>query len=169
MNEVPDYLARARKQLCRQAGCVEVVDYFDACIGCPAGHWGPTMKCTSAVPATTPRPVPDLHTAPLSPTGGAGTELKRLLALIGIRPEGNCACNARAAEMDSRGPDWCASNLDRIVGWLHEEADRRKLLFSHSAARQLVKLAIRRARRTAHALILQAIRKARATPPPPTP
>lgn len=78
---------------------------------------------------------------------GPGTELKRLLARLRLDATPDCPCHARAAEMDSRGCDWCARNLDTIVGWLREAAEQRALMFSAIAARQLVKLAIRRARR----------------------
>lgn len=51
--------------------------------------------------------------------------------------------------MDRMGCEWCEQNLDTIVGWLKEEHQRRKMLvpFSAMAARQVVKLAIRRAKR----------------------
>jgi hypothetical protein len=78
---------------------------------------------------------------------GPGTELKRLLARFGIHPTPGCNCDARAEIMDSEGPDWCAENLDIIVGWMREEAERRKLFFSKRAAGVLVKTAIRRARK----------------------
>lgn len=47
--------------------------------------------------------------------------------------------------MDWRGVEWCRNNLETIVGWLKEEADRRKMPFVEVGARQLVKLAIWRA------------------------
>lgn len=78
---------------------------------------------------------------------GPGTELKKLLARFGIRAGRNCWCNARAAEMDRRGPKWCRENLDTIVAWLEDEAARRKLRFYRFGASLLVRLAIRRAQR----------------------
>ena len=66
---------------------------------------------------------------------------------LGIKSMGGCRCNARAREMDLRGPDWCEQNIEVIVGWLREEAERRKLPFLAPAARMLVKLAIRKARK----------------------
>ena len=105
--------------------------------------------------------------------GGPGIELKRLLAKVGIVAKPKCKCMTRAAEMDRNGPDWCESNLDKIVGWLREEYKARhkvyakrlaaheadaaqpkpeplsvwmRLPFSETAARQIVRLAIRRAR-----------------------
>ena len=86
---------------------------------------------------------------PVPPVGGAGTELKAMLATIGIQPKLNCKCNARAKEMDDRGLAWCEQHIEMIVDWLAEEAQRRPLLgklFSRVLARQAVQMAIRRAR-----------------------
>jgi len=81
--------------------------------------------------------------------GGAGAELKKLLASIGIVAKPNCSCNARARVMDRQGCDWCEQHLDTIVGWLREEATKRGLPFIDAAGRLLVKRAIRNARRAA--------------------
>jgi hypothetical protein len=80
---------------------------------------------------------------------GPGTELKKLLATVGITATPNCSCNARAAEMDRQGSEWCESHLDTIVGWLREEAEKRGLPFLDVAGRLLVRRAIRNARRAA--------------------
>jgi hypothetical protein len=60
------------------------------------------------------------------PQNGPGTELKKLLAAWPLRivATPNCSCNARAAEMDRKGCDWCEENIDTIIGWLREEARR---------------------------------------------
>lgn len=81
--------------------------------------------------------------------GGPGAELKKLLAWFKIEDDEVCQCNKRARYMDRMGCDWCEQNLDKIVGWLKEEHQRRKMLlpFSEMAAKQVVKLAIRRAKR----------------------
>lgn len=82
---------------------------------------------------------------------GPGMELKRLLAgfPLYIKTTATCVCNKRARYMDRMGCEWCEQNLGTIVGWLKEEHQRRKMLvpFSAMAARQVVKLAIRRAKR----------------------
>ena len=78
---------------------------------------------------------------------GPGTELKRLLAGIGIKAAANCSCNARAHEMNRRGPDWCAANIDTIVGWLREEATRQGKPFAAAVARIIVRRAIRNSRK----------------------
>lgn len=85
--------------------------------------------------------------APPPPISGPGTELKKLLKLIRITATPNCSCNARARTMDQMGCDWCEANIDMIVGWLREEAGRRKLPFVDAAGRMLVRRAIRNARK----------------------
>jgi len=91
--------------------------------------------------ATPPTPPP--------PQGGPGTELKKLLRLVGITATPTCPCNARAREMDMWGPDECEKRLDEIVAWLGEEAGRRRLPFVRAVATQVVRMAIRRARKAA--------------------
>lgn len=80
--------------------------------------------------------------------GGPGTELKKILAKWPwkIVPTKNCSCNARAKMMDSKErqePGWCLKNIDIIVGWLREEANKRKLPFLNFVGKLLVKRAIR--------------------------
>lgn len=85
---------------------------------------------------------------------GPGTELKRLLARIGINHAPNCSCNARAQEMDQRGPDWCTANLDIILRWLQEEAQRQRKPFVGAVARMIVRRAIRNSRKRRDCRIL---------------
>jgi hypothetical protein len=82
-----------------------------------------------------------------TPRGGAGTELKKLLSLVGIRSSPTCKCNARAAEMDVRGVAWVDKNRATVVEWLREESGRRKLPFVATVARLVVARAIRNARK----------------------
>lgn len=82
-------------------------------------------------------------------TGGPGTELKALLKLIGITSSPNCKCNAHARQMDAWGPDRCEQEIPTILGWLEEQSKARNLPFVRFAAEQVVKLAIRRARKKA--------------------
>jgi len=89
---------------------------------------------------------------PATPASGPGTELKKLLAKVGITATPDCACNDRAAEMDRREqetPGWCEANLDTIVGWLREQAEARGLPFIDLAGRMLVRRAIKNARKEA--------------------
>lgn len=80
---------------------------------------------------------------------GPGTELKKLLTKIGIKSSPNCSCNARAKIMDNWGPDECEKHIDEIVGWLKEEATKRKLPFVEYAGKLLVKRAISNAKKNA--------------------
>lgn len=78
----------------------------------------------------------------LTPLVGPGKELKKLLKLFGIIPEPGCQCNKRAAYMDQMGCQWCRENIETIVDWLQEEAEKRKMLFLRSAAKIIVNRAI---------------------------
>jgi hypothetical protein len=110
--------------------------------------FNPCKVCLTCVfinhPTNAPQP-PPLPPQEPAPAHGPGTELKRLLAMHGMTPKG-CACDARAAEMNRRGPDWCEANIQTIVDWMKEEADRRGLLFWRPYARWLVRRAVRASR-----------------------
>lgn len=57
---------------------------------------------------------------------GAGAHLHRLIeAWTGEGITAGCECAGHMAEMNSRGPDWCGENIERIEKWLLEEVDRR--------------------------------------------
>jgi hypothetical protein len=87
---------------------------------------------------------------PATPSHGPGTEVKALLAKIGITASPDCKCNSRAAYMDKMEadePGWCEGNIDEIVGWLRESAAERGLPFVDIAGRVLVRRAIANARR----------------------
>lgn len=77
-----------------------------------------------------------------SPASGVGTALKGLLNKIGIKATPNCSCNKRAKIMDQNGIEWCENNIDIILGWLKEEAVKRKLPFLEIGAKILIKKAI---------------------------
>jgi hypothetical protein len=78
-------------------------------------------------------------------SSGAGTELKKLLKMVGITSSPNCSCNARARTMDDNGILWCKNNQELIVSWLKEEASKRRLPFANFVGKKIVKLAISRA------------------------
>ena len=59
--------------------------------------------------------------------GGAGTELKALLAWFGQYPSSGCGCVKYAAIMDAKGLDWCESNMPTIIDWLVIEAKARSV------------------------------------------
>jgi hypothetical protein len=87
--------------------------------------------------------------APAPAAMGPGGFLKKYLSRIGITSTPNCSCNAKAKHMDSMGVEWCEQNLDTIVGWLKEEAEKRRLPFIEWPTRLLVKKAISSARKAA--------------------
>ncbi len=86
-----------------------------------------------------------------TPLEGPGTELKKLLARIGIKPSPKCSCNAKAEHMNREGCDWCLKNIETIIGWLEAEhkAQKVNIPFIGSAAYLLIRVAIRRARKRA--------------------
>jgi hypothetical protein len=83
----------------------------------------------------------------------AGTELKGLLKRVGITASPSCSCNHRAAHMDNMGCQWVKDNLDAVVDWLGEEAQKRGLPFFRPAGKALVALAVRLAERNAQSQI----------------
>jgi hypothetical protein len=50
-------------------------------------------------------------------------------------------------EEEAKEPGWCTAHLDEIVGWLREEATKRKLPFVDMAGRVIVRRAISNARK----------------------
>ena len=57
----------------------------------------------------------------LWPVGfGPGTELKAILATLGIAHSPTCDCNARARQMDEWGVPGCKMRRDEIIEWLRE-------------------------------------------------
>jgi hypothetical protein len=93
---------------------------------------------------------PQFVPQPPAPTCGPGTELKKLLKTwLRIEASPTCSCNARARRMDveeARSPGWCEAHIGEIVGWLREEATKRKLPFLDAAGKVLVRRAIRAAK-----------------------
>lgn len=92
-----------------------------------------------------PRPAPPRQTA----KAGPGTELKKLLAgwPLYLKTSEGCSCNRHAAQMDAWGCDECERRIDEIVGWLRDEAAKRRLPFVDAAGRMLVRRAIKKARK----------------------
>ena len=77
---------------------------------------------------------------------GAGSILTGMLSTIGIKSTSNCACRRHAIEMNEKGPDWCEQNMDKILSWLKEESEKRKLPFIESVAKIMVIKAVNKAR-----------------------
>jgi len=129
---------------CRQRGYT--MDEVRACIVSKDGDQITVDETHAAYPRVPkPQPAPQ----PPAPARGPGTELKKLLKLVGITATPNCSCNARAAKMDQEGVEWSEAHLDEIVGWLREEATKRGLPFVDMAGRVLVRRAISNARKEA--------------------
>ena len=78
---------------------------------------------------------------------GPGTELKKIFDKILIKKKAGCNCNKHANAMNRWGCDKCLEQIDVIVGWLQDEAEKRGLPFSKIAAKAIVRLAVRRARK----------------------
>lgn len=73
---------------------------------------------------------------------GPGSILSNMISAIGIKSTPNCACRRHAIEMNEKGPEWCEQNMDKILGWLKEESEKRKMPFIETVARIMVKRAI---------------------------
>jgi hypothetical protein len=95
--------------------------------------------------------LPVTHQLPVSrqPASGPGTELKAILAALGIVASPTCKCNKMARQMDSWGPDESLAHMEEIVNVMEETAKARKLPFLRAGAKQLVRLAVWKARRKA--------------------
>lgn len=102
-------------------------------------------------PTLPPVPAPPPQTLEDFPNG-PGTILSKMLSKIGINSTPNCSCRRRAMEMNNRGPEWCAENMDMIVGWLREESEKRKLPFVDFAGKLLIQRAVKVSRKNLKAL-----------------
>ena len=76
-----------------------------------------------------------------------GDILKASIEWFNIREDGCETCLDHVRQMNEWGPDGCAENLETIVGWLKESAEKRGLPFSRWVALLAVKRAIRQARK----------------------
>ena len=134
-----------------EARCIERGYTLDEVMPCVVSVNGQEWTVDADHPAypRTPRPGFEAAVSAAS-TRGPGTELKALLAMLGITAASDCGCNARANYMDrmeADNPGWCAANIDEIVGWLRESAAERGLPFLDAAGRLLVRRAIANARK----------------------
>lgn len=84
---------------------------------------------------------------PETPTSGPGTELKALLATIGIHASPTCKCNKMAKQMDAWGPVESLAHIEEIVDVMEETAKKRNLPFLRTAGRSLVRIACWKAKR----------------------
>jgi hypothetical protein len=76
-----------------------------------------------------------------------GTILSKMIKKMGIVITSNCSCRRHALAMNENGNDWCENNIETIVGWLKEEAQKRKLPFIDAAGRFMIKRAIQKSRK----------------------
>jgi len=76
-----------------------------------------------------------------------GTVLSKMIKSVGIQMTDSCSCKRHALEMNEKGNDWCEQNIDTIVGWLREEANRRGLPFMDALGKMLVNRAIKKSRK----------------------
>jgi hypothetical protein len=78
---------------------------------------------------------------------GPGTELKKMLATIGIHATPTCKCNKMAKQMDAWGWEESLKHIDEIVTVMEETAKKRKLPFVRTAGKTLVRIACWKAKR----------------------
>lgn len=78
---------------------------------------------------------------------GPGTELKKLLASIGIHATPTCKCNTMARKMNEWGPEESMKHIEEIVDVMEETAKKRGLPFIRLAGKAMVRLACWRARK----------------------
>jgi len=126
------------EQRCRQRGYT-----LNEVAACVVARDGDSWTIDTAHPAY-PRGAKPGWDPP--PPAGPGTEMKKLLAAVGIVASANCPCEHRARQMDDWGPDECSERIEEIVGWLREQAAERGLPFLDAAGRMLIRKAIRNAR-----------------------
>ena len=142
MKLVCQWTDRGETWVCSQCGAIVSKDIvpeepFAACV---KGMRHAGIKPEDMLNARVPAPPPEIPDGP-------GTELKKMLAWLGITAAPGCRCNQRAVTMNLWGADECERRIDEIVAWLKEEAERRKMPFVETAARLLVRRAIRSARK----------------------
>ena len=82
-----------------------------------------------------------------TPASGPGTELKKLLATIGIYASPTCKCNKMAKQMDAWGWEESLKHIEEIVDVMEQTARKRKLPFVRTAGKTLVRIACWKAKR----------------------
>lgn len=78
---------------------------------------------------------------------GPGTVLSKMIKSLGIVMSDSCSCRRHAIEMNTQGNDWCEQNIDTVVGWLREEANRRGLPFVDMIGKLMVGRSIKKSRK----------------------
>lgn len=131
---------------CRQRGYT-----LDEVRPCIVSEDGDTITVDETHPSYPREPKPGFVPPPVPPAGGPGTELKAILRdWLGIVASPTCVCNAMARRMDALGPDWCEGDgMPEILAVMRTEHAKRRprIPWTDLGAKQLVRLACRRARR----------------------
>ena len=68
------------------------------------------------------------------------------LRAAGFGPCRAYLCRSRIVRLNQRGPEWAAQNINRIVGWMQQNADADGVDIDVEKCRQAVLAAIDRAR-----------------------
>ncbi|WP_425618024.1 hypothetical protein NA78x_001717 [Anatilimnocola sp. NA78] len=79
-------------------------------------------RCGNRMLPHTQRPDPGRRKP--APDHGPGTELKKLLASVGLTDFSGCGCASKIAQMNRWGVEGCRQHIDQICGWI-EEAKRK--------------------------------------------
>lgn len=69
---------------------------------------------------------------------GFGTRLKSMIGRF-VQPDGNCSCTGHQDILDAWTAEHIAANLNQVVEWLKNEAEKRQLPFSASLTRLMLK------------------------------
>jgi hypothetical protein len=74
------------------------------------------------------------RTLPRAPQHGPGTELKKLLAELGITSFKGCDCESKAAQMNRWGVEGCRERFYTLRGWIVEAQEKAGWLATITAA-----------------------------------
>lgn len=81
-------------------------------------------KVMAPVSARRSREIRDAARKAARPTDGPGTELRALLAELGLPNSKGCQCKSRQSKMNEWGLEGCRANRAEIEGWLRGEAKK---------------------------------------------
>lgn len=125
-----------------EARCRERGYTLEEVRGCIVAEEGASVTVDIDHPSY-PRPKPGMVTQAAVDKPGPGSELKALLATVGIHASPTCKCNKMAAQMNEWG-EASLDHIEEIVDVMEETAKARSLPFLRVIGRKLVKMAVRR-------------------------
>lgn len=125
-----------------EARCRERGYTLEEVMGCVVAQDGDQWTIDVDHPSY-PRPKPGFVTQQAIDKPGPGSELKALLATVGIHASPTCKCNKMAAQMNEWG-EASLDHIEEIVDVMEETAKARSLPFLRVIGRKLVKMAVRR-------------------------